>query len=153
MRLLNNFFKSNKIECPRCLGKGNVDIEDIKRLKKELFWIPGKCAYCNGKGKVPPERIEKISVDFDYLTTDLSFFERHRVISGNKNAISKGNLQTELIKQVIEDIQQLYYNQNKNANEIAELISRKYNIKLKSDIDKQDIIDFIEHVIKNKTQN
>ena len=66
MNFLNRIFRSNMVDCPRCFGKGNVDFEDIKRLKKESFWAPGKCAYCNGIGKVPPDRIEKVSVDFEY---------------------------------------------------------------------------------------
>ena len=40
---------SNLIDCPRCLGKGHVDLQDIKRLRRELFWEPGPhCAYCDG---------------------------------------------------------------------------------------------------------
>ncbi|OJY92203.1 MAG: hypothetical protein BGP13_08550 [Sphingobacteriales bacterium 40-81] len=72
MNFINRIFRRNLVECPRCLGKGKVDKEDIKRLKMDLFWAPGTCAYCKGIGKVPPKRTKKISADFAYLTTDLT---------------------------------------------------------------------------------
>ena len=40
------------VQCPRCLGKTHVDQEDIRRLGREMEWIPGPCAYCEGTGKV-----------------------------------------------------------------------------------------------------
>jgi hypothetical protein len=50
-------------ECPRCLGKGYVDIKDIKRLKRELEWRPGPCAYCDGTGKIDNEMLESTNLD------------------------------------------------------------------------------------------
>jgi serine/threonine protein kinase len=50
-------------ECPRCLGKGHVDKKDIKRLKRELEWMPGTCAYCDGTGKVDDEMLQSTNVD------------------------------------------------------------------------------------------
>lgn len=38
--------------CPRCIGKGFVDLNDIKRLGKEEDWIQGCCKYCDGNGEV-----------------------------------------------------------------------------------------------------
>ncbi len=38
--------------CPRCLGKGFVDSNDIKRLGQERTWHPDKCGYCKGNGYV-----------------------------------------------------------------------------------------------------
>jgi hypothetical protein len=43
---------SKEIKCPRCLGKGEVDWEDIKRLNRLNDWDPGPCAYCDQEGKV-----------------------------------------------------------------------------------------------------
>lgn len=40
------------ITCPRCLGKGIVEVEDIERLSMKLFWQPGECRYCEGVGLV-----------------------------------------------------------------------------------------------------
>ena len=86
------------IDCPRCLGKGIVDVEDIQRLKKEVFWAPGKCAYCNAIGKVPPGRTEQLSVDFEYLTTDLQSWERHKVINGNVDALKRADEYKEVVQ-------------------------------------------------------
>ncbi len=55
--------EENKTKCPRCLGNGYVDLNDIKRLKKELDWLPGQCTYCHGKGKVSYHKLVTVSVD------------------------------------------------------------------------------------------
>ncbi len=34
MNLINKLFNKPKVDCPRCLGKGNVDWDDIKDLDK-----------------------------------------------------------------------------------------------------------------------
>jgi hypothetical protein len=41
-----------KMICPRCLGKGFVDLNDIKRLGMEKDWEQGYCQYCYGDGDV-----------------------------------------------------------------------------------------------------
>jgi serine/threonine protein kinase len=55
-------------ECPRCLGKGHVDKKDIKRLNRELEWMPGTCAYCDGTGKIDDEMLLSTNVDDANLT-------------------------------------------------------------------------------------
>jgi len=153
MNILNQIFRRNMVDCPRCLGKGKVDLEDIKRLKKELFWIPGKCAYCNGIGKVPPNRIEKISVDLEYLTTDLSSLERNRLINGNEDALKRAAQHRELVQKFIEQIEHLYYIENKEPDEIADCIFHKQNILVHSPDEKQELIDYISKVIRSKLKN
>jgi len=86
MSLINRLFYKEKIECPRCLGNGDVDWDDIKRLKKELKWVPGPCAYCSGKGKVNSDLQSKIDVDTTYLTIDLSPEERKRLMTNDEEA-------------------------------------------------------------------
>jgi hypothetical protein len=44
--------KNLKMNCPTCIGKGFVDLNDIKRLGKEDEWEQGYCRYCRGKGDV-----------------------------------------------------------------------------------------------------
>jgi hypothetical protein len=44
--------ENQKMICPRCLGKGFVDLNDIKRLGKETRWEQGACPYCGGQGNV-----------------------------------------------------------------------------------------------------
>jgi hypothetical protein len=153
MNLINRIFRSNMVDCPRCLGKGKVDVEDIKRLKKELFWLPGKCAYCNGIGKVPPDRIEKISADFEYLTTDLPSWERHKVINGDEDALQRAEEHKELIRKIVQEIEHLYYLDNKVPGEIADYFLRKNGRLVYSESDKQEIIDYVEMVIKSKLKN
>lgn len=153
MKFINRIFRSNMVDCPRCLGKGKVDIEDIKRLKKELFWAPGKCAYCNGIGKVPPDRIEKLSPDFEYLTTDLPSWERHKVINGDQDALNRASEFKEVIHKFIEEIEQLYYIENKEPGEIADYFFQKQGQFVYSESEKQDLVDYIEKVIKSKLKN
>ncbi len=140
-------------ECPRCLGKGNVDTEDIKRLKKELFWIPGKCAYCNGIGKVPQGRTEKISADYEYLTTDLSSWERNKVINGDKNALERGTEFKKEIEKLISKIEHLYYIENMESAEIADHLFREPRFSSYSSDQKQEMVDYIEKIIKSKLKN
>jgi hypothetical protein len=42
----------NSMLCPRCYGKGFVDLNDIKRLGMEQEWGQGFCRYCDGEGNV-----------------------------------------------------------------------------------------------------
>lgn len=43
---------TNSMTCPRCFGKGFVDLDDIKRLGMEQKWGQGFCRYCEGEGEV-----------------------------------------------------------------------------------------------------
>jgi hypothetical protein len=47
--------------CPRCVGKGFVDKNDITRLGMEGSWSQGYCRYCDGKGKVDVGKTKKIN--------------------------------------------------------------------------------------------
>ena len=73
----------DKIACPRCLGKGHVDEEDILRLKRSDQWVAGPCAYCEGLGKINSELIMKIDPDDSQLTLGLSFEEREKYRNRN----------------------------------------------------------------------
>ena len=153
MNFLNRIFRSNMVDCPRCLGKGNVDLEDIKRLKKELFWGPGKCAYCNGIGKVPPDRIEKVSVDFEYLTTDLTSWERHKVINRDEEALKRANEFKRLVYNLVEEIEHLYYIDNMEPGEIFDQLFHQHGQHVYSASEKKEIIDYVDTVIKSKLKD
>jgi uncharacterized protein (TIGR02145 family) len=71
---------NNNYECPRCLGKGHVDEKDIKRLKMELYWGVGSCAYCDGEGIVDLERLKSIDADEPYLTSDFTAEGRNNIL-------------------------------------------------------------------------
>ena len=153
MNFLNRIFRRNMVDCPRCLGKGEVDMNDIKRLKKELFWGPGKCAYCNGIGKVPPDRIEKLSADFEYLTTDLPSWERHKVINGDAEALRRASEFKEIVLIMVEEIEHLYYIENKEPAEIADYLFDKQGHSAYSAPERQELIEYIETVIKSKRKS
>lgn len=150
MNFISRIFRRNMVDCPRCLGKGHVDEEDIKRLKKELFWAPGKCAYCNGIGKVPPDRIEKISADFSYLTTDLSSTERHKVINGDAEALQRAEQHKNEVEKFIEEIVHLYYIENKEPLQIADHFLAIQGVYVIPESEKQEIIAYIEKVIRKR---
>lgn len=151
MCFLNRIFRRNQVECPRCLGKGNVDIDDIRRLRKELFWGPGKCAYCNGIGKVSPDRIERIKADFEYLTTDLTSSERRKIINNDQDALERANMFKAEVQRLIEEIRALYFTENKEPEEIAEHLSNKYGRLAFPPFERNQIIEYIEKVINAKS--
>ena len=85
MNLFTRLFKRSQIPgpltCPRCLGKGHVDKDDIIRLKQEGRWGTGTCAYCKGTGAVDKEMLSKVPADARHLTTDLSELEREAIVN------------------------------------------------------------------------
>lgn len=87
MGFFSKLFKKEEstplIDCPRCLGKGQVDVADIVRLKQVGKWTTGTCAYCTGTGSVDNAMLAKVPVDALYLTNDLSESEREAVINYN----------------------------------------------------------------------
>lgn len=123
MNFFQRLFKREKptVECPRCLGKGHVDTNDIKRLGKELIWGPGKCAYCNGIGKVRPDQIGKAAADEGYLVTTLSRAERRRILDGDPAALKRAQEWNMNINQTVRQILTLHLVQKLSAEEIAEL--------------------------------
>jgi len=150
MNLIDKIFNNPKVECPRCLGKGNVDWEDIKRLEKELKWLPGKCAYCNGSGKVRSEMLSKLSADTTYLTTDISEEERKNLTNNDFHALNRATHYDQEVNGFIKQIEYLYFIGNLDINKIVEfyLISRpEHEITAQ---EKQELKDYIEKVIEHK---
>jgi hypothetical protein len=58
---LKNNGGSNTMTCPRCFGKGFVDLNDIKRLGMQDFWDQGFCRYCDGQGEVEKGKTKVIN--------------------------------------------------------------------------------------------
>ena len=102
---------------------------------------------------MPPGRTEKVSVDFEYLTTDLPSWERHKVINGGEDALRRANEFKELVQNFIEAIEHLYYIENKEPGEIADHLFHKHGQHVYSASEKQEIIDYIEKVIKSKLKD
>jgi len=109
-------------ECPRCLGKGNVDQGDIKRLGQELRWRPGKCAYCQGAGRVDVSLIGRISTDEAYLTLNLPTGERELLFAGDPRAIQRKEKRNAEFEKLITKIRVLYFEQNHSVEEIAKIL-------------------------------
>ena len=71
---LEDYIKENPpdnvglLTCPRCLGKGIVDTDDIKRLECEDIWLPGTCLYCDGTGKVNINQLKSRGIRGEDLT-------------------------------------------------------------------------------------
>jgi len=122
LKFLKNIFKSDLVECPRCLGKGHVDWDDIQRLKKNLKWIPGDCAYCAGNGKVPKSMLSKVKVNETYLTKGLSLEERLLLIDNNPQALERAKGYDEFINSFITEVGSLSKSKNLSAEEITDSI-------------------------------
>ena len=51
----------SSMTCPRCYGKGFVDLNDIKRLGMEGVWEQGYCRYCDGEGEVKKGQTKELN--------------------------------------------------------------------------------------------
>ena len=141
--------KTTLIQCPRCLGKGHVDTEDIKRLGRELSWRPGSCAYCNGKGEVNADMINKVPPGEAYLTRNLSSSERQAVIDGDPEAKERMKLFKMNVDRLIQDITTLHFSRRLNSEQIAELYMESLQDLSAEDYaqEKKDLITYINKVI------
>ncbi len=137
------------VECPRCLGKGHVDADDIKRLGNELVWRPGKCAYCNGAGKIPTDMDSKLPANAGYLSTNRSKAERKRLLRGNPAALERMRRFDANIVRVTEEIKKLHFVRKLDVEWIAELyLGSDFEAKTESNIKKKkEMIAFINKVI------
>ncbi len=152
MNFITKLFQKQKIDCPRCLGKGNVDWEDIRRLRKELRWAPGQCAYCNGTGKVSPGTVSALNVDNTYLTVDLPPEERKRLLDGDKGAIQRANQYETQVDDFIKQIDYLHFVGGLDSGKIAEFYFLPESESGKSQTEKQELIEYIEKVIVNRNK-
>ena len=123
MNIFKRLFKRTNAtaQCPRCLGKGHVDMNDIKRLGNELRWAPGKCAYCSGTGLVEPEMLFNVAIGDPYLTINLPKTERNRVINGDGAAAERANLYNQNVNLIIAQILELYFVKKLEAEQIVDL--------------------------------
>lgn len=154
MSFLKNLFsssnKSDKVECPRCLGKGYVDQADIIRLKRELKWLPGSCAFCNGTGKVPPGRTELVPADTTYLSSNLTGREQRKLFNGDAAALERARQYDAETDKLIAEIRKLYFEEQMQVPVIANFYFDKYPHHFLIEERKQEFIDFIKKVITIK---
>jgi hypothetical protein len=153
MNLFRELFggeRSSK-QCPRCLGKGHVDLNDIKRLNQELKWAPGLCAYCNGAGKVSTKIEENVPVDASYLVINLHEEERKKIINGHPDAIERGKKHEDAVDDFIARISYLHFETGLTPLQIARfyLLDKKDSDSYESEI--QEFVDYVESVIEKNT--
>lgn len=151
MNLFSKIFRSKpaKVECPRCLGKGHVNNEDIKRLRKELKWMPGSCAYCNGTGKVDPKILKIIAADTSYLTVDIPAKEAKKLITGDPEALNRAKKFDQDYDSFIAQIRDHYLLSNWDTNQIFSFFCDTYPDSYATENDKNNLLDFIKLVIQN----
>ena len=155
-KTFNGMFKlffTAKVECPRCLGKGNVDGDDIKRLGQELRWIPGKCAYCNGKGRVAPKKVSKVKPDNAYLTTSIGQDERKRLFEGDEGALQRAKWLDAQVNIFILQIEYLFFMGKMDAECIADFFLIESAETEVSEQERQELIEYIDRVISRKKKH
>lgn len=145
-----NLFKKSDLECPRCLGKGFVDLEDIRRLNKELKWVPAPCAYCNASGKTTPEMLSKVPVDTTYLTIDLPESEIEKIKNADPEALEKGRQKELFVDNLIKYAEHHYETGNMDAESIAELYLKTEDESAQFSLERENLIQYIEKVIELK---
>ncbi|MDW8849982.1 hypothetical protein SD960_07765 [Flavobacterium sp. MMLR14_040] len=155
MTFFNFLFKNSDLECPRCLGKGFVGHEDIRRLNRQLKWAPGPCAYCDASGKVTEELLSKVAVDTSYLTIDLPESEIEKIKNADPETIEKGKLQELFIDNLIKYIEHQYLLKNMDAESIADLYLSTEDEKAVFSVEKENLLQYIRKIIhlKNSEPN
>jgi hypothetical protein len=150
MSILNFLFKKSDLQCPRCLGKGFVDWDDIRRLNKQLKWVPAPCAYCNGSGKTTQEMLSKVPVDITYLTIDLPESEIEKIKNGDEKTLEKGRQKELFLENLIQYAQNHYLNKNMDAETIADLYLRTETENALFSIERENLIQYIQEIIELK---
>lgn len=121
-------FKSTLKECPRCLGKGHVDQDDIKRLNQELIWTTGTCAYCDGLGKVDSKI--NLPAETSYLVNDLSKKEREKIRRNHPDAIKRGKQLEEETLSFIRQVRHLHFDLGLTSSQITDsFLTAENNLK------------------------
>jgi hypothetical protein len=150
MTIFNFLFKKSNVECPRCLGKTFVDWDDIRRLNKQLKWVPAPCAYCLGTGKVSKEMLSKVPVDYTYLTIDLPESEMEKIKDCNEETLEKGKRHDLFLDNLIKYAQHHYLNSKMDAISIADLYLKTEDETASFSLERKNLIQFIEKVIELK---
>ena len=146
MDIIKSMFNRNNITCPRCLGKGHVDWDDIERLNKKLKWRPGDCAYCKRRGKVSSKLLNKVPFDRTYLTVDLTSEERRKVMENDVDALQRGLLMEKKAEAFIQQVRFLNTNANMNPKMITDFfLIPEHNM---TDNDKAELLDYIMRIIE-----
>ena len=79
--------------------------------------------------------------------------ERHKVINRDGDALKRANEFKELVHNFVQEIEHLFYIENKEPGEIADHLFHKHGKHIYSPSEKQELIDYIERVIKSKLKD
>jgi hypothetical protein len=102
--------KGKLIDCPRCLGKGHVDKQDVIRLRRIFFWIPGPhCAFCNGLKRVELSFASRVNADDWFITSDLSLVMYQKYIDKDPELLAQLEAQEHYIQSISNLIIQYHY--------------------------------------------
>jgi hypothetical protein len=154
--LFKNLFAGNSNslkQCPRCLGKGEVDWDDIKRLNQELKWKPGPCAYCNGTGKVDKNIEDNVPVDSSYLVMDIPEEQRRRMITGHPDAIEYGKQIDDDIEYFIDQISYLHFEGGLDSSRIAKFFLLGEEAAESYEAEYKELVEYVDRVIAKKASN
>lgn len=150
MMLFKSLFNKSSLECPRCLGTGFVDWDDIHRLNRILKWAPGPCAYCLGSGKVTQEMISKVPVDYTYLTIDLPESEMDKIKEGDEETLEKGRVHELFLDNLIKYVENHYLTNNMDAQGIANLYLTTEDETALFSLERENLVQYIEKIIELK---
>lgn len=140
------------IDCPRCLGKGHVDKQDIKRLRREFYWIEGPhCAYCDGKKYVSLDFASKVNADEWFLCSDGNKEEMQKFINGDEEVISSVRQTEKHINYVGKYLMDNYINRGINKEKIIKQLSM--DLKFPESEIKPFIQEMIEQIKTNILNN
>ena len=145
-----NIFKRSTTKCPRCLGKRFVDWDDIRRLNRQLKWVPAPCAYCDASGRVPKEILSKVSVDCMYLTIDLPESVIEKIREGDPETVEKGKQRELFVDHLIQYSEHHYLTENLDAESIANLYLKFEAEKAPFAVTKEELIKYVQGVISLK---
>lgn len=148
-----SFFGDKEIECPRCLGKGFVDDQDIKRLQKELIWLPGECAYCSGKRIINPNLLEKIPFDLSYLTTDLSEADRKSLFDSDPETLEMSRYFELEVLSFIQQVEFLHFKAQLDAKLIFDFYTTCFHSIMFDELDENELLNYIQSIIEHKRSN
>jgi hypothetical protein len=140
---------ANAVECPRCLGKGHVDMNDIKRLGQELRWKPGRCAFCNGFGRVDPDVLGKVAVNEGYLTTNLSNADRKQLFNGDERALEKMWEHNSKMDSFILEVRRAHVDEGLSAEQITESLIKSNPVVLFK-MRRAEILAYIRRVLQQE---
>lgn len=147
MNVFNKYFNRTRVKCPRCLGKGNVDENDLVRLNRELKWGPGMCAYCIGEGTVTSKMASSLPADTTYLTLDLPEDERNRLFNNDRDAMLRAIDCDNQINNFINQVEYLHLVGKLSPESITDFFLIGSKTAMKNAKERLEILDYVNNII------